>query len=57
MQKKKTILFNELSSKESDLIHFIRTRFRYGKIHLQVRDGEPERILKAWESQELGVDN
>lgn len=39
---------------ELDLIHHIRTRFRYGQIVLEVRDGKPYRINKVTEYQTLG---
>ncbi len=46
-------MLGNLSQKEIDLIYWIRTRFRFGEITIQVRDGSPYRILKAFESTDL----
>ena len=43
----------ELCQQEIELIHYIRTRFRYGDIIIQTRDGLPYRIAKTTEYQSL----
>lgn len=43
----------KLHPKELQLIYWIRNRFKFGEITLKVRDGLPERILKAFESQDF----
>lgn len=42
-----------LTSQEAELINLIRKRFRFGQITIEVRDGQPYRVLKAYESQDL----
>lgn len=44
----------KLDQKEVELIHHIRTRFRYGEISIECRDGKPYRVKKAVEYQILG---
>lgn len=44
----------KLHRKEKELIHYIRTKFKFGDIIIQTRDGLPYRILKATEYQALG---
>lgn len=43
-----------LDQKEIELLYYIRTRFRYGDIMIQTRDGMPYRITKAYEYATLG---
>ena len=43
-----------LDQAEIELVHHIRTRFRYGQIVVEVRDGKPYRINKVTEYQTLG---
>lgn len=43
-----------LDQRELELIHWIRTRFRYGQVIIETRDGKPYRILKVTEYQTLG---
>lgn len=47
------IKLETLNSKEIELLHYIRTKFRYGEIIIQVRDGLPYRIRKVTEFQTL----
>lgn len=44
----------QLDQAEIELIHHIRTRFRFGQIAVEVRDGKPYRINKVTEYQTLG---
>jgi len=46
-------MIGELTPKELQLIWLIRNRFRFGEILMQVRDGAPFRIMKAFESTDL----
>ena len=41
--------------KELELLFYLRTRFRYGDVTIQVRDGLPYRILKAFDATALGT--
>lgn len=50
---KKKIELGELRSEEIELIHYIREKYRYGEIIIQVRDGIPYRIRKVTEFQTL----
>ena len=43
----------ELSHKEIELLYWIRNRFRWGELIIEVRDGMPYRIKKAIEFQTL----
>lgn len=43
----------EITQAELSLLYYIRNRFRFGEITLVVRDGQPYRILKAFESTDL----
>lgn len=43
----------ELTGKELELIYWLRTRFRYGEVTVEVRNGEPYRIVKAYETHQL----
>jgi hypothetical protein len=52
-QESLKIDLGELSSSEKELIHYIRTRFRYGEIVIETRDGRPFRIRKMTEFQTL----
>lgn len=59
--KPKKILTNEdigeLKPKEAELIFMIRNRFRWGTIEIDVKNGEPFRILKAYDTHALGIDD
>lgn len=54
-QKKKISLddIGNLDDQEIQLIYYIRTRFRYGEIQIECRDGKPYRIKKAVEYQTI----
>ena len=41
------------TEKEYELLYWLRTRFRYGEVTIEVRDGQPYRIVKAYETHEL----
>ena len=43
----------ELTQKEVELLYWIRNRFRWGELIIEVRDGYPFRIRKAIEFQTL----
>ena len=45
----------QLHQREIELIHLMRTRFRWGDLVINMRDGLPFRVLKGWESQDLGI--
>lgn len=45
----------KLNPKEIELIYWLRTRFRYGEVVIETRDGLPFQILKAMEFQRLGL--
>ena len=47
-------MIGELSQREMELVYHIRNRFRYGKIEIETRDGQPFRISKMVEYQTLG---
>lgn len=47
----------ELSLQERDLIDSLRNRFRWGEVIILVREGRPQRILKAYDSYGLGFDS
>jgi len=51
-QQKNNIL-GELHPREVDLIHQIRTRFRYGEIVVVTVDGLPKQIIRTIERQLL----
>jgi hypothetical protein len=42
-----------LSTKEVELIYWIRNRFKYGSLSIETRDGQPYRISKMTEFQTL----
>ena len=42
-----------LTERELELIYWLRTRFRFGEVTIVVRDGEPFRIAKAYETHDL----
>lgn len=44
----------EIDQREIELLHWIRTRFRYGEVLIETRDGRPYRISKATEYTALG---
>lgn len=54
-QKSKTTLesLGELDQKELELIHLIRTKYRYGELIILTRDGLPYRVAKATEYSSL----
>lgn len=39
---------------EVELIHLIRTRYRYGRIEIEVRDGLPTFISRTIEREKVG---
>ena len=43
----------KIDQKEIELLYWLRTRFRWGEIVIEVRDGLPYRIKKAVEFQTL----
>ena len=50
MEKQKPkIELGELTEKEIQLIHYIRTKYRYGEIIVKTRDGQPYLITKTVE--------
>lgn len=44
----------EIHPKEAELIHLIRTQYRFGTIELVLRDGLPEDIIKTVKRHRLG---
>lgn len=52
-KKQNNEILGELHPREVQLILLIRTRFRFGEILVNVRDGLPYRILKAFESTDF----
>jgi hypothetical protein len=44
----------QLKQQEIDLIHIIRTKYRFGNIEIIVRDGVPWDVLKTVERVRLG---
>jgi hypothetical protein len=44
-----------ISDKELALLIALRKRFRHGEVILVVRDGIPQYIKRAWESDDLTV--
>ena len=42
-----------LYEKEKELILYIRNKFQFGEISIQIRDGQPYRIMKGIEYQAL----
>lgn len=54
---KKEITLNDLGDlnpRELELIYYIRTKFKYGELVIQTRDGLPFRIKQTTEFQSLG---
>lgn len=47
----------DLSNEELELIHVIRNHFRWGPIQIEVKNGKPFRILKAYVTHAIGVDD
>ena len=47
----------ELSRNEMELIQSIRKRWRFGEIVLQVKDGQPFRMVRVQEFLDLTKDN
>lgn len=43
-----------LDYREKELIHLIRTKYRFGSIEILVRDGLPVDILRTVERKRLG---
>lgn len=43
-----------LAPSEIELLHLIRTKYRYGKLEIEVRDGFPTFIQKTVEREKLG---
>ncbi len=43
----------ELTGKELELIYWLRTRFRFGEVTIEVREGQPFRIVKAYETHQF----
>lgn len=43
-----------LKQHEIDLIYLMRTKYRYGTIEIQVRDGLPQALLKTVQRTNLG---
>jgi len=45
----------ELHTNEIDLIHLIRTKYRFGQVVIQTHDGLPKYVEKTIERERLGV--
>lgn len=45
----------ELHQNEIELIYYIRTKYRFGVIEIQLRDGLPQDIIKTIERHRLGI--
>lgn len=43
----------EVSAKERLLIIALRSRFNYGEVIIIMRDGEPQYVKRAWDSDDL----
>lgn len=58
MQSKDTVFeILELNPHEMELIKSIRTRWRFGEITVQVRDGVPFRLVRVQEFIDLSKKN
>lgn len=55
-QQSELDLLLPLKPQEIDLLRLIRSKYRYGKIEIEIRDGVPTDILKTVERQRLSTD-
>lgn len=51
---KSEIVIDSLTAEEIDLIYKIRTKYRFGEIVVETRNGHPYRIKKTIEYELLG---
>ena len=54
MLKQNNIELGYMDYREKELIHLIRTKYRFGSIEILVRDGLPVDILRTVERKRLG---
>lgn len=52
--EKINIEVEDLTQKEKELIYFLRNRFKWGDILIEMRNGQPFRMSKTTEYQTLG---
>ena len=45
--------WEDLVFSERHLIYLIRTRFKFGELRIRVRQGKPEKIIRALEWEDL----
>jgi hypothetical protein len=50
------IVITELSAKEIALILALRNKFRYGDVIIKMKDGQPMRLAKAYEFDDLDTE-
>ena len=55
-QQNELELLLPLKSQEIDLIRLIRSKYRFGRIEIDIRDGVPIDILRTVERQRLSTD-
>lgn len=56
-QKKTASDLGELHPKEVELLYVLRNTFRWGQVNLEMKNGIPFRILKAYVTHAFGEDN